>query len=176
MPTKLSSKPVKTKNLKGVVMQPDSLTQVIEVVTQGFQLDINGHHGLPHWQRVAQRGRELALATGANPKVVSLFAYLHDACREDEYEDPEHGFRGAENARSLWRTGRLALDMKEMDLLYAAIKEHSDGRLSADPTIATCWDADRLDLWRVGVTPAARFLCTEAAKQMLTREINLNNG
>ena len=35
-----------------------------------------------------------------------------------------------------------------------------EGCVHADPTIGTCWDADRLDLWRVGITPHARFLRT----------------
>ncbi|MGO9117211.1 MAG: hypothetical protein ACLQPD_06315 [Desulfomonilaceae bacterium] len=29
----------------------------------------------------------------------------------------------------------------------------------------TCWDADRLDIGRVGLKPVARKLCTEAAKK-----------
>ena len=33
----------------------------------------------------------------------------------------------------------------------------------ADPTVLTCWDADRLDLGRVGITPRAEKLCTSAA-------------
>ena len=28
----------------------------------------------------------------------------------------------------------------------------------------TCWDADRLDLGRVGIVPNPRYLCTPAAK------------
>ena len=32
-------------------------------------------------------------------------------------------------------------------------------------TIQTCWDADRLDLGRVGITPDPSWLCTEAAKR-----------
>jgi uncharacterized protein len=32
-------------------------------------------------------------------------------------------------------------------------------------TVATCWDADRLDLGRVGVRPDAGRLCTEPARR-----------
>ena len=32
-------------------------------------------------------------------------------------------------------------------------------------TIQTCWDADRLDLGRVGMMPDPRFLSTEIAKR-----------
>ena len=32
-------------------------------------------------------------------------------------------------------------------------------------TIQTCWDADRLDLIRAGITPDPNHLCTAAAKE-----------
>ena len=136
-----------------------------------FKLDLDAHHGQHHWHRVAQRGLELAKTTGANTKVVTFFAYLHDACREDEHEDPQHGPRGAAHMMALNAFAGLGLNDTEERLLFKAIHDHSDGKLSTDPTIATCWDADRLDLWRVGMTPAARFLSTDAAKAMLKREM-----
>jgi uncharacterized protein len=34
----------------------------------------------------------------------------------------------------------------------------------ADVTVQTCWDADRLDLGRIGIKPEPRFLCTAAAQ------------
>jgi uncharacterized protein len=37
--------------------------------------------------------------------------------------------------------------------------------LDGNITVQTCWDADRLDLGRVGTTPDPRYLCTAAAKQ-----------
>ena len=36
--------------------------------------------------------------------------------------------------------------------------------VSDDPTTGACWDADRLNLWRVGITPAARLLSTTEAR------------
>jgi uncharacterized protein len=33
--------------------------------------------------------------------------------------------------------------------------------------LQACWDADRLDLGRVGVTPAAHRLCTDAARDLI---------
>ena len=38
------------------------------------------------------------------------------------------------------------------------------GRLSKDATIQTCWDADRLDLGRVGERPNPTYLGTKAAR------------
>lgn len=139
---------------------------------QTFDLDRLGHHGKLHWQR----GLTLAGITGANPRVVTAFAYLHDACREDEHEDPLHGHRGAANAIRLNQLGSLGLSHQEEILLHEAIYDHSDGKLHTNPTIATCWDADRLDLWRVAITPAAQFLSTDAGKAMLKLERNLAQG
>ena len=38
------------------------------------------------------------------------------------------------------------------------------GRLSRDVTIQACWDADRLDLGRVGERPNPTYLGTKAAR------------
>ena len=54
---------------------------------------------------------------------------------------------------------------KEIDIFIEAATFHSDGRLDADVTIMTCWDADRLDLYRVGTRPIPERLCTEPARQ-----------
>ena len=51
-------------------------------------------HGISHWDRVYENGQRL-LATGVNPLVVGLFAYLHDSCRMDDWEDLDHGQRAA---------------------------------------------------------------------------------
>jgi uncharacterized protein len=145
--------------------------QLIDMVTRKFKLDHGGHHGERHWNRVNRRGLELAKTTGASIKVVTCFAFLHDACREDEHEDPLHGQRGAAYMMTLNAIAHLGLNDTEERLLFEAIHDHSNGKLSIDPTIATCWDADRLDLWRVGMVPAARFLSTDAAKAMLKLEM-----
>ncbi len=101
--------------------------------------------------------------TGANRHVVELFSYFHDSRRINEHQDEGHGACGAELARQL--KGKLfdATD-QEMDLLCYACEHHSDGMVRGDPTVLTCWDADRLDLGRVGIVPKPRYLCTEAAR------------
>ena len=42
---------------------------------------------------------------------------------------------------------------------------HADGFTKHTVTVMTCWDSDRLDLGRVGIRPAPKYLCTDAAKQ-----------
>ena len=128
-----------------------------------FKINWHGHHGIPHWARVRVNGLMLAKATGANTHVVELFAFFHDSCRINEYTDDGHGQRGALLATKL--QGRFfEATEHEMLLLTQACSKHSDGLSKGDATVQTCWDADRLDLGRVGIEPDAKYLCTAAAK------------
>jgi hypothetical protein len=53
--------------------------------------------------------------------------------------------------------------------LFRACCNHTDGTLSADSTIATCWDADRLDLGRVGIVPDPAFMSTMTGRELACR-------
>lgn len=123
----------------------------------------DGFHGKDHWLRVLRNGRELAAQTGANLRVVELFALIHDSQREHEGDDPDHGHRAADYARSLQGVW-FDLSSDELELLDYACRYNSDGFTEADLTVQVCWDADRLDLGRVGVRSDPRYLCTEYAK------------
>jgi len=142
---------------------------LIHVIVSQFALSTRGIHGPMHWGRVMENGIRLSGETGANRKVVALFAFFHDSKRISDGHDTEHGLRGADFAAAM-RGTLFELSDDEMDLLHYACKYHSDGLLDADVTVQTCWDADRLDLGRVGVTPRADRLCTEAARQVAIRE------
>jgi uncharacterized protein len=136
---------------------------LLEMIRDQSSLSADGFHGLDHWVRVLANGRKLAVITGANLKVVELFAAFHDSRRLNEGYDPEHGARGAAFAREMRGEWFDATD-HEMEFLVLACEQHSDGVTKADITVQTCWDADRLDLGRVGTKPDARYLCTDAAK------------
>jgi hypothetical protein len=41
---------------------------------------------------------------------------------------------------------------------------HTDGHITDDPLVGACWDADRLDLPRVGIAPDPRYLSTQAGR------------
>ncbi len=131
-----------------------------------FKINWLGHHGIPHWARVRANGLMLAAETGANRHVVELFAFFHDAGRVNEFVDDGHGGRGAEIAAQLKGRFFEATNV-EMDMLTYACQYHSDGMKTGDMTVLTCWDADRLDLGRVGITPYPRYLCSDAARQGL---------
>ena len=134
-----------------------------------FQINWQGIHGLSHLARVWENGIQLAEATGANKKVVQLFAVFHDSRRLNENSDPEHGPRGALLAES-WRGKYYDLSDEEFDLLFTACSLHTKAKTHMDKTIQTCFDADRLDFGRVGKIPDPKFLCTEAAKDNKTIE------
>jgi uncharacterized protein len=59
------------------------------------------------------------------------------------------------------------LDKEGMKLLVRAIHVHTGGQVENDPTIGTCWDADRLDLPRVGKTVNGAYLSTQAALEQV---------
>ena len=122
-------------------------------------------HGREHWNVVARVGVELAARTpGADVGVILLFALAHDTRRRHDDHDPDHGRRAAAAARALAEAGVLDLAPGRLELLCRACAGHADGLTSADPTIGACWDADRLNLWRVGLAPARRLLSTAAAR------------
>jgi hypothetical protein len=41
------------------------------------------------------------------------------------------------------------------------------GGAAGGGTLQACWDADRLDLGRVGITPQPHRLCTDAARSLI---------
>lgn len=147
-------------------MVPQDLILLVET---GFALHLDGIHGRAHWARVRANGLHLAELTGANQQVVQLFAILHDSKRLNDGRDPQHGARAAEFARSL-RDSLVDLSEEEFELLYHACAYHTSGMTEGDITVQTCWDADRLDLGRIGIMPDPRRLCTGAAREASTIE------
>ena len=150
-----------------------NLRPILEAVLDEYALPWNGIHGVGHWARVLENGLRLAEQTGANLDVVSLFALFHDSKRVNEGHDPDHGQRGAEFAAK--HQGSL-FDLPEADShrLRKACAGHTHELTHPDITIQTCWDADRLDLQRVFVTPHPSRLCTDEAKKPET--INWASG
>jgi uncharacterized protein len=121
-------------------------------------------HGLKHWSTVARNGLYLAQHSGADVEVVTYFAFFHDSKRENEGGDPEHGPRAAlflNGIRDL-----LPLDDLQFQLLKRACSGHTHGTQTDCATLGTCWDADRLDLGRVGIVPDSQYLFTVRAKEI----------
>ena len=136
---------------------------LLEHILAQLKIDRNGVHGTNHWARVRHHGLTICKERGADLLVVELFSFLHDSQRENEWTDPQHGARAAEFSASL-NSVYFELNNKQLDQLCYAMTLHSDGEVHTDPTIQTCWDADRLDLGRVGIYPDKKYLSQEAEK------------
>jgi len=145
-------------------------SQFVQAIRAEFRLDGRGIHGVGHWARVRANGLTIAAANGANKRVVEYFAFLHDTCRQNDGRDHGHGQRAALFARSI-RKSLIKLEDDEFDLLVAAIEGHTHEQGHEDMTVSTCWDADRLDLTRIGITPDPARLCTDVGRKLaLLRE------
>ncbi|MBT4289030.1 MAG: HD domain-containing protein [Deltaproteobacteria bacterium] len=136
---------------------------LIGKVKDQFLLNWQGNHGIKHWARVYDIGMHLAETYDVNQQVIQLFALFHDACRENEKNDPGHGKRGADLALKLKGQYFDLLD-DDFQLLQIACRNHTHADTHNDVTVQVCFDADRLDLGRVKITPDPKYLCTEAAK------------
>lgn len=123
-------------------------------------------HGAHHWRLVGVTGAQLAKTVpDADPLVVLLFALFHDSQRETDYVDPEHGARGAALARELLPHALPDLDAARLEKLCEACDLHTAAPPTREPTLGTCWDSDRLNLWRVGIQPLSLYLSTPEAKR-----------
>jgi uncharacterized protein len=142
-----------------------------EVTSRFDESGLSSIHGPQHWHNVEDVGMKIAhllesLGKQVDREVVRLFAVLHDSCRWSDNHDPDHGRRAAEYARQM--RGRLFdLDDPRFELLYRAIACHADGFTVKDPTIGVCFDADRMDLRRVGIKPDPAFISTPEMRARL---------
>jgi uncharacterized protein len=144
-----------------------TFTELLALLKQTFMSPcVNSPiHGQDHWRRVADVGLELVRATpGADTGVVLLFAVLHDYLRRNDDDDPEHGVRAAKLAEDL--PGLVEpLGEERRRELGEALTNHDRGMTTGNPTIGCCWDADRLDLGRVGIEPDQEMMSTAAGRE-----------
>jgi uncharacterized protein len=148
------------------------IPKALAVVRPVFRLNYqDGVHGVPHWSRVWYHGRRIARSLDVNPAILAWFAFLHDSQRHNDHRDPLHGQRAADFALALRRESVIVeLNAAEFEHLCEAMRLHSDGHTEGEAAIRACWDADRLDLARVGIQPEAKRLCTPFAR---TRKVLL---
>jgi uncharacterized protein len=144
-----------------------NLKLILHAVLEEYTLPWDGLHGVAHWARVLENGLRLAEESGADVEIIQLFAVLHDCRRMNEGTDPNHGPRAAAYAAEL-QGALFHLRDPQFRLLRRACAGHTREISHADITIQTCWDADRLDLGRVGIAPNPKYLGTNAAKRRET--------
>ena len=122
-------------------------------------------HGISHWERVDRNGQLLA-TPDCDLTVIRLFAYLHDSCRENDAHDINHGPRAAKMIESLRETLLKDLSVHQFKMLQEACRLHTTTHSTGNPTIDACFDADRLDLGRVGITPDPNKMATAKGKEL----------
>jgi len=148
------------------VLTPEQL-EIFEAAWQWAEsttsVSVGSIHGRAHWRRVARLGLQIAETEGADTLVVALFAVCHDVARVHDGPDMEHGPKAAEMVATTLAP-HLDLAPTQLDWLLQAIAQHTDGQISDDLTIGSCWDADRLDLLRIGFQVQSKLLSTAAAR------------
>jgi uncharacterized protein len=152
------------KNGRWSSVPGSELAAILEEAKKVFGLDPAWtKHGPNHWLQVEKNAVMLAKKTiGCDIEVARRFALLHDCRRQNEGSDPELSDKGI-----------LCLDPGQLAKLEFAMTHHNGGQVSGDPTIGVCWDADRLDLPRVGTRPDIDLMSTRHAKELLKRSRNI---
>jgi uncharacterized protein len=139
-------------------------------------------HGLDHWWRIWRNAQLLVsdpIFSKVDMEIVGLYALFHDSMRLSEGKDIEHGHRGYKLfERMAFRVDffKEYMTQRQSELFFEACVEHSQGQCSIDPTIAVCWDADRLDLHRKGIFPDPHLMSTEIGIQMAMDRVRTPNS
>jgi len=144
---------------------------LVSKVIEEAKLANSSIHGVSHWQRVERNGAFLCQFNKADLEVVRLFALFHDSKREDDYRDLEHGPRAEVYIRSI--SDFVPLAQEQFEDLCIACRTHTTGTVPENITIGTCWDADRLDIGRVGIQPNEEFMTNPEAKR-IAREFDFD--
>lgn len=140
--------------------------QVYSFIETNMAIDIEGDHGVFHWERVFLNAlvinNRLPEFNRVDQVLLMLFALFHDSRRVNEHEDPGHGARGADLLNQyielyVFHFNKL-FNSKDIANTKAACRDHTDKIHSTERLIQICFDADRLDLGRVGITPNPAYL------------------
>ncbi len=146
-------------------MEAIDFSSLEDFVYENRLIDERSVHGLLHWHQVEFNGLLLSHETLADKTVVRLFALFHDSRRVSDGYDEEHGKLGADYAGQLFGK-RFTLDKARFEKLLYACANHTTELSSGDATIDTCYDADRLDLGRVGIIPDPEKMATPFGKKL----------
>lgn len=92
----------------------------------------------------------------------------------NDWADLEHGVRAADMIPTIRNTILKDFTDEEVALLEKACRYHTTEHRIGNPTIDVCFDADRLDLGRVGIVPNPKLMATEQGA-FYAANINLIN-
>jgi uncharacterized protein len=159
---------MKTPATSSDAVFPIDFPRLWAAVESQFRGNFLGIHAKPHWQQVERNGIALAKANGLSDDelvVVRLFSILHDSQRTSDGGDHGHGQLAAAYAQRQQGT-HFTLPMALLNKLADACARHEFGQITSDLLIGTCWDADRLDLVRIGVIPREELMNTPEGKRL----------
>ena len=150
------------------------IRSVREYAIKHYQIGYNSIHGISHWDRVA-RNADFLWTSDVNRMVVKAFAYIHDVERVNENDDPQHGPKAAKLVDEIRSSVLSFLNGQEIELLKEACRLHTTTLRTEDATVNACFDADRLDLGRVGITPNPNKMATIQGRILAEKMREVNN-
>ncbi len=130
-------------------------------------------HGVSHWDRVA-RNADVLITSDVDELVVKAFAYIHDVERVNDSDDLQHGPRAAMLVDEIRSSELSFLNDQEIEQLKEACRLHTLRHRTDDATVNACFDADRLDLGRVGITPNPDKMATIQGRILAEKIMEVN--
>lgn len=121
-------------------------------------------HGFSHLRRVAAVAGRIAAAAGEDIESAVVAGFLHDCARRHDGGGVDHAHDSAALTRKLLARFYPHLDAVR---LCDAIARHADGETTEDMLAACVWDADRLELRRLGIEVDPDLLSTEIARRLI---------
>lgn len=153
-------------------MRDESIERLRAFAVKHTRMGSFSVHGIVHWDRVANNA-DLLNTSDVDLLVVKAFAYIHDVERNDDGYDLQHGPRAAALVDEIRDTELAFLNDDEILQLKKACELHTTTLRTEDATVNACFDADRLDLGRVGITPNPDKMAT-AQGQIIAEKIAEN--
>ena len=144
-----------------------------EFAIQHSKLGAYSIHGISHWDRVASNADTLC-TSDVDSLVVRAFAYIHDVERVNESDDWQHGPRAALLVDEIRSSVLSFLNDQEIEQLKDACRLHTIRHKTEDATVNACFDADRLDLGRVGITPNPNKMATVQGRIIAEKMMEVN--
>ena len=136
--------------------------KVLKKIIDEFYIKNSFIHGSPHWSRVFYYGHLLSELNDYDKENIAFFSIFHDSKRINDGDDPQHGLRGAEFFRTFDKIIQIKPEQKE--IIYESCKVHNYLKQADSLEVGLCLDSDRLDLWRVGISPNDEYLHLKQAK------------
>ena len=154
-------------------MRDESIEQLRTFAIEHTKMNVNSIHGIGHWDRVAKYAEDLS-TVDVDLLVVKAFAYVHDVERENDGYDLLHGPRAAALVDNIRDTELAFLNDDEVRQLKEACELHTTTLRTEDATVNACFDADRLDLGRVGITPNPDKMATVQGRVIAEKMMEAN--